>query len=92
MKSYGARPFLGGSYSRQWPARPLRLQYSFWLRLPQLAHGPGFRSWIPLGLPADIVTNIPVSDGEQSTITLPTPSHGVLPALVAGRTATDSGT
>ena len=41
----------------------------------------GFSLLDSLGLPADIVTNIPVSDGEQSTITLPTPSHGVLPAL-----------
>ena len=41
----------------------------------------GFSLLDSLGLPADIVTNIPVSDGERSTITLPTPSHGVLPAL-----------
>jgi len=41
----------------------------------------GFSLLDSLGLPADIVTSIPVSDVEQSTITLPTPSHGVLPAL-----------
>ena len=41
----------------------------------------GFSLLDSLGLPADIVTNIPVSDDKQSTITLPTPSHGVLPAL-----------
>ena len=41
----------------------------------------GFSLLDSLGLPADISTNAPIADIEQTTITLPTPSHGVLPTL-----------
>jgi len=41
----------------------------------------GFSLLDSLGLSTDITANIDVSDGEQATITLPTPSHSVLPAL-----------
>ena len=41
----------------------------------------GFSLLDSLGLSTDITANITVSDGEQATITLPTPSRGVLPAL-----------
>ncbi|MEO2041833.1 MAG: hypothetical protein ABGW79_08240 [Pirellulales bacterium] len=43
----------------------------------------GFSLLDSLGLPMDIVTNSSVSDGDQPAITLPTPSHGVLPSLSA---------
>ena len=41
----------------------------------------GFSLLDSLGLPAGISTNAPVVDVEQTTISLPTPSHGVLPTL-----------
>lgn len=41
----------------------------------------GFSLLDSLGLSTDITANIAASVGEQTTITLPTPSHGVLPAL-----------
>ena len=41
----------------------------------------GFSLLDSLGLPTGISTNAPVADVEQTTISLPTPSHGVLPTL-----------
>ena len=41
----------------------------------------GFSLLDSLGLPAGISTNAPIADVEQTTISLPTPSHGVLPTL-----------
>ena len=41
----------------------------------------GFSLLDSLGLPSGISTNAPVVDVEQTTISLPTPSHGVLPTL-----------
>ena len=41
----------------------------------------GFSLLDSLGLPTGISTNAPVVDVEQTTISLPTPSHGVLPTL-----------
>ena len=41
----------------------------------------GFSLLDSLGLPAGISTNAPIADVEQTTILLPTPSHGVLPTL-----------
>ena len=41
----------------------------------------GFSLLDSLGLPTGISTDAPVADFEQTTISLPTPSHGVLPTL-----------
>ena len=41
----------------------------------------GFSLLDSLGLPTGITTDAPVADVEQTTISLPTPSHGVLPTL-----------
>ena len=41
----------------------------------------GFSLLDSLGLPTGISTNAPVADAEQTTLSLPTPSHGVLPTL-----------
>ena len=41
----------------------------------------GFSLLDSLGLPTGISTNAPVADVEQTTLSLPTPSHGVLPTL-----------
>ena len=41
----------------------------------------GFSLLDSLGLPTGISTNAPVVDVEQTTLSLPTPSHGVLPTL-----------
>ena len=41
----------------------------------------GFSLLDSLGLPAGISTNAQIADVEQTTISLPTPSHGVLPTL-----------
>ena len=43
----------------------------------------GFSLLDSLGLPLDISTNAPITDLEQTTISLPTPSHGVLPTLTS---------
>ena len=43
----------------------------------------GFSLLDSLGLPTGISTNAPVADVEQTTISLPTPSHGVLPTLTS---------
>ena len=41
----------------------------------------GFSLLDSLGLPSGISTNAPIADLDQTTISLPTPSHGVLPTL-----------
>ncbi len=41
----------------------------------------GFSLLDSLGLPSGISTNAPIADFDQTTISLPTPSHGVLPTL-----------
>ena len=41
----------------------------------------GFSLLDSLGLPTGISTNAPIADVEQTTLSLPTPSHGVLPTL-----------
>ena len=41
----------------------------------------GFSLLDSLGLPSGISTNAPIADLDQTTISIPTPSHGVLPTL-----------